>query len=140
MAVKLRVKSLAVGLAMLVVGLVAGMLFLGPVGAHVGGTVGHLWRDHIQPRSDARYLRSVRTVQSDEVTVPAGGVDDATAACPNGKIALGGGFGSAGFDQPLEIGRSAPESSGTAWRVIASNPGTGDGGLIAYAVCAAPGP
>jgi hypothetical protein len=27
-----------------------------PVGAHVGGTVQHLWRDHIRPKADARYL------------------------------------------------------------------------------------
>ena len=27
-----------------------------PVYSHVGGTVRHLWRDHIRPRADARYV------------------------------------------------------------------------------------
>lgn len=48
----------------LAVGLVIGVIVAAqPVGAHVGGTVQHLWRDHIRPKADARYLNdSIGTV------------------------------------------------------------------------------
>jgi hypothetical protein len=39
------------------VGIAAGSLLAAtPVYSHVGGTVTHLWRDHIRPRADARYV------------------------------------------------------------------------------------
>ncbi|HEX6132187.1 MAG TPA: hypothetical protein VF044_10675 [Actinomycetota bacterium] len=41
----------------LLAGVVIGALQLTPVGAHVSGTVAHLWRDHIRPKTDARYVR-----------------------------------------------------------------------------------
>jgi hypothetical protein len=31
-----------------------------PAGAHVGGTVGHLWKKHIRPRADGRYVRAAQ--------------------------------------------------------------------------------
>jgi hypothetical protein len=41
----------------LAIGLVMGVIIAAPpVGAHVGGTVQHLWRDHIRPKADARYV------------------------------------------------------------------------------------
>jgi hypothetical protein len=33
------------------------MLLTTSAGAHVGGTVSHLWNKHIKPRADKRYVR-----------------------------------------------------------------------------------
>jgi hypothetical protein len=73
-------------------GAVIGAVMLAtPAGAHVGGTVGHLWNDHIKPKADARYLQNtVRVVQSGG-TVAAGSFDSQTVDCPAGYQAIGGG-------------------------------------------------
>jgi hypothetical protein len=81
-------------------------------------------------------LHFVETVQSAEVIVPALGVEEAIATCPAGKIAVGGGFSTSGFDQSMEVTASNPQPEGNAWRVVARNPGTGDGTLVASVVCA----
>lgn len=49
---------------LLAVGVVIGMVMVAtPAGAHVGGTVGHLWNNHIKPKADARYSKKdVRTL------------------------------------------------------------------------------
>jgi hypothetical protein len=42
--------------AVLATGMVAGIVMTGtPAGAHVGGSVGHLWR-HLKGKADTRYL------------------------------------------------------------------------------------
>ena len=42
------------------VGLVIGVTMMAtPAMSHVGGTVGHLWNNHIKPRADARYANAV---------------------------------------------------------------------------------
>jgi hypothetical protein len=133
-----RKKPLTIAVA-LVMGVLVGTFVLTPAGAHMGNKVGHLWKKHIRPKSDGRYLHMVETVQSEVVTVPADTSEGATASCPEGKIAVGGGFGSVGFDQPMQVARSAPEPSGSAWRIVVRNPGTGDGTILAFAVCAAGG-
>jgi hypothetical protein len=46
--------------ALLAVGMTIGVVMVAtPAGAHVGGTVGHLWNDHIKPKADARYANAV---------------------------------------------------------------------------------
>jgi hypothetical protein len=43
---------------LLAVGAVIGMVMIAtPAGAHVGGTVSHLWNKHIKPKADARYVK-----------------------------------------------------------------------------------
>ena len=43
---------------LLAVGAVIGMVMIAtPAGAHVGGTVTHLWNKHIRPKADARYVK-----------------------------------------------------------------------------------
>lgn len=47
-------------IALLATGMVIGVVMLAtPAGAHVGGTVGHLWKDHIKPKTDPRYANAV---------------------------------------------------------------------------------
>jgi hypothetical protein len=48
-AIALVAAGLAIGVAMMAT----------PAASHVGGTVGHLWNDHIKPRADARYANAV---------------------------------------------------------------------------------
>jgi hypothetical protein len=46
--------------ALLTAGLAIGVTMMAtPAASHVGGTVGHLWNDHIKPRADARYANAV---------------------------------------------------------------------------------
>lgn len=46
--------------ALLAAGLAIGVTMMAtPAMSHVGGTVGHLWNDHIKPRADARYANAV---------------------------------------------------------------------------------
>jgi hypothetical protein len=59
----------------------------------------------------------------------------ATATCPVGKAAVGGGF----FGQILQIEQSSPSygngGSGSSWSVSVFNASTLDRDFIAYAVC-----
>jgi hypothetical protein len=42
--------------ALLAAGIAIGVVMVGtPAGAHVGGSVSHLWNQHIKPKTDARY-------------------------------------------------------------------------------------
>lgn len=44
-------------IALVAAGLAIGVTMMAtPAMSHVGGTVGHLWNDHIRPRADARYI------------------------------------------------------------------------------------
>jgi hypothetical protein len=46
--------------ALLAAGLAIGVTMMAtPAMGHVGGTVSHLWNDHIKPRADARYANAV---------------------------------------------------------------------------------
>ena len=46
--------------AILVAGIAIGTtLTATPVYSHVGGTVGHLWKKHIRPKADTRYVRKL---------------------------------------------------------------------------------
>lgn len=50
--------------------IVAGQLVVTPAGAHVGGTVAHLWSKHIRPLADDRYVRAAQ-VRTGYVSCPA---------------------------------------------------------------------
>ena len=57
--------------SLLAVGAVIGMVMVAtPAGAHVGGTVSHLWNQHIKPKTDARYVN----VKGDERGVAVAGL------------------------------------------------------------------
>ncbi len=46
--------------ALVALGILIGMGVAGtPAGAHVGGTVSHLWKTHIKPKADTRYANAV---------------------------------------------------------------------------------
>lgn len=54
----------------LVVGVIIGGLLLGPAGAHISTSVRHLWRQHIRPNSDARYVNVGGDKMKNPLTVP----------------------------------------------------------------------
>jgi hypothetical protein len=90
------------------------MLLATSAGAHVGGTVSHLWNQHIKPRADVRYanavagtdkarnadkidgidssglLKDTLTVSAND-TVSKGNFDTQIVLCPAGYEAVGGG-------------------------------------------------
>jgi hypothetical protein len=67
------------------------MIVATPAMGHVGGTVGHLWNDHIKPRGDARYLQNTVRVVKFGGTVAIGSFDADSVNCPAGYQAIGGG-------------------------------------------------
>jgi hypothetical protein len=98
------------------VGLVIGVTMMAtPAMSHVGGTVGHLWNDHIKPRADARYanavagtdqaknaaklqgrtwgnfLGDVRVVVKSSGAISAGSFGTETVSCPAGYSVIAGG-------------------------------------------------
>jgi len=92
----------------LAIGLVIGVIVAAqPVGAHVGGTVQHLWRDHIRPKADARYVNdrisSVSNIgMGNELSGDGVGNNDGTCEanercqlavqCPPDDLVLNGGY------------------------------------------------
>ena len=56
---------------LLIVGALIATALISPVGAHVGGTVSHLWSKHIRPKADARYLKKNKASGVSSVTNPA---------------------------------------------------------------------
>jgi hypothetical protein len=60
-----------------------------PAGAHVGGTVNHLW-GHLKPKADARYAK--KNVEAWHVVGAVG-----QPAFENGWVNYGGGYASAAF-------------------------------------------
>jgi hypothetical protein len=78
--------------AVLALGIVIGtMLLTTSAGAHVGGTVSHLWTVHIKPKTDARYLQNTKTIVKSGGTVAIGSFDTEIVMCPAGWQAIGGG-------------------------------------------------
>jgi hypothetical protein len=66
------------------------MLLATSAGGHVGGTVSHLWNQHIKPRADARYLQNTKTIVVSAIANN-GTFGTAVANCPAGYQAIGGG-------------------------------------------------
>jgi hypothetical protein len=121
---------------LLAVGAVIGMVMVAtPAGAHVGGTVNHLW-GHLKPKADARYvnavsgtdkaavadqLSKVTIVRSEWTTMPANGELGVEVTCPAGTVAVGGGAWSfAGTPDPY-VNTSYPETA-TRWQIYIYNP------------------
>jgi hypothetical protein len=108
-------------IAVLALGIAIGtMMVATPAGAHVGGTVGHLWNDHIKPKADARYLQNTKTlIVSDTVTD--GNFDVSTVTCPAGWQAVGGGVDPSNVFT-MQVTASGPLVNGT--RMLSTADGT----------------
>jgi hypothetical protein len=79
-------------------------------------------------------LSGYQIVIGPQVTIPAGSWALATATCPAGKMAIGGGFSTL----TGELMASAPTPNGTQWIAQVRNPGVGGPILaVAVATCAA---
>jgi hypothetical protein len=77
--------------SVLAIGVAVGSVMVAtPAGAHVGGTVNHLW-GHLMPKADARYLQQrMKTVVVSDTALN-GQHEVAIATCPTGYRATGGG-------------------------------------------------
>lgn len=101
---------------------------------------GHLPRGPRGPQGVAgTFDPSKVTVATASSQVPAGDEGGATANCPAGAVALGGGGLTSGIEN---LQGSSPHLSGssypTGWEVLYGNSGSGPITVSAYAVCAAP--
>lgn len=66
-------------MALLTAGMAIGIVMVGtPAGAHVGGTVNHLWKKHIRPKADQRYQKIPTTTQHYTIAGSAVVPDDGT--------------------------------------------------------------
>ncbi|MGW7455819.1 hypothetical protein [Streptomyces sp. NPDC054787] len=79
-------------------------------------------------------VTGTEVAESEVVDVPSGGTAGATAECPAGKVATGGGFTQSGG---LIVIHNAPYGSPpTGWSVVVSNPAANPPGFLrAWAVC-----
>jgi hypothetical protein len=71
----------------LLAGVLIGALQLTPVGAHVSGTITHLWRDHIRPKADARYVRDNELLWA--VVAPDGSLEHGDGVVSSAKLDTG---------------------------------------------------
>jgi hypothetical protein len=77
-------------------------------------------------------LSELQRVEGPQETVPPAGIAVATATCPVGKKAVGGGFG--GTPGVIALS-SSPNASFDSWTVLAQDEGGKGGKAIALAVC-----
>ena len=77
-------------------------------------------------------ISGYQLVESSGPVLMPGQQGSATASCPAGKKAIGGGVGS---DARLEIIESVPINAGQDWRVSVVNVANGGSGVSAVAVC-----
>lgn len=116
------------------VGLLAFMLAT-PAAGHVGGTVRHLFEDHIQPR--LAYQRVIKNI-----TVPAHAARSRVVLCPRGSEVLGGGAtviraGEGPFNTVLqESGPGTVGASRNLWGASIRNNEAVAHRVRFYAVCA----
>ena len=104
------------GASVAILGIAAIVLsWLQPAQAHLG-TSSHLWRVHIRPMADARYLQNTRVYATAPFTAAPLGDADVTGMCPFGWQATGGG---------VDFEDAAPEV-----RIISSAPLVGDENLF----------
>jgi len=139
-----RMRTLATFLA----GVTIGWLTFQPAVGHIG-TVGHLWREHIRPKADARYLQNTKVDVSAPFTLGALGDDTVTELCPAGWQALGGGVDFEAADADVQVISSAPllasgnlfaadqgrNPAATGWRVTLHNNGLAVDGVVGV-ICA----
>jgi hypothetical protein len=76
-------------------------------------------------------LSGYETVIGSAVPVPANGYAVATATCPTGKVAIGGGF----TTLSAVVTASGPAQNGSQWLIVAKN--AGQGATVAAAVTCA---
>jgi hypothetical protein len=132
-----------------------------PAGAHVGGTVNHLWTKHIRPlakqlfysksQSNDRYytksqantrfvkksaVAAITQVKAPSSTVASGATVGVTAFCPAGTIVIGGGWDGGAAATAWRIHRNV-RVVGNGWRVFGTNQTVGDSFLEARAYCLA---
>jgi hypothetical protein len=132
-ATRVRVASAGALIVTLVVASVSG---LQPVAAHIS-TPGHVWRQHIRPLADARYLQNSKVFRGAEFSLGALADGTATRLCPPGRQAVGGGVDFETEDADVQVISSAPMVSGAnlfvadeggnpaaqGWRVTMHNEG-----------------
>jgi hypothetical protein len=70
-----------------------------------------------------------------ETRIPGGDVEAAEATCPPGMHVISGGFSAIGGDATELVAVDRQVNHGTTWRVVAENPGSQAGRVLAYAVC-----
>ena len=113
--------------ALLATGVAIGLMVVATPGvSHVGGTVSHLWNQHIKPRADARYVRAVEVLSVNGIAVPGSTVQTSMgiANCPTGKKPVGGGAEFQGISGPTttpSIVYSKPTGTGWAAAIEASS-------------------
>jgi hypothetical protein len=114
--------------AVLALGIVIGtMLLATSAGAHVGGTVSHLWNQHIKPRADARYVKksAIKTIQGNYA---GGAVADSSSDSAWESISWGFDLRTAPVEHFIPAGGTPPASCpGTA-----INPKAAPGHLCVY--------
>ena len=123
------------------VAVVLGVLFvmgswLLPATAHIG-TPTHLWKQHLRPRADARYLQNTRVYVTPAFSIGALADLTVTRACPAGTKAIGGGVDFATANANVQVISDAPIVNGanlfaaatgrnpaaSGWRVTMHNNG-----------------
>jgi hypothetical protein len=118
-----------------------------PASAHLGSPE-HLWKAHLEPLADARYLQDTHVFVSREFTLGIAADLVATRRCPTGTQALGGGVDFDASNADVQVISSAPlvggvtlftastgkGAPGDGWRVTMHNDGvlavTGRVGVI----------
>lgn len=131
-----------------VVGVAVG-LSVQPATAHLG-TPFHLWRDHIKPAADDRYLQGTNVVVSPTFSLGPLGDITVTKLCPVGWHAVGGGVDFETADADVQVISNGPLVAGSnlfaaepgrhpasrGWRVSAHNDGALDVDGVLGVVCA----
>ena len=129
--------------ALLATGVAIGLMVVATPGvSHVGGTVSHLWNQHIKPRADARYARAVETFAVNGIPAVGGSVQTSmgVAPCPTGKKAVGGGAEWGGISVPTttpSIVYSKP--TGTGWTAEIEASSADSWWVQVYVVCVSGG-
>lgn len=136
-------------IALVIVGLVIGVAMMAtPAIGHVGGTVSHLWSQHIKPKADARYLQNTIVVTETSGSITPGNFGTARADCPAGWKAIGGGLDLDNVltmvvtastpivnDQSIIFLADGQHPAATGWQGHARNNGAGNAGFKVAVIC-----
>jgi len=101
----MRTRTTAVGVALGVVFLVG--TWLQPATATIG-TPTHLWKQHVRPRADARYLQNTSVYVTPAFSIDGLADLTVTRACPGGTKAIGGGVDFATANANVQVISDAP--------------------------------
>lgn len=125
-------------LALVLVGVMVGLFLLAPASAHIG-TPKHLWKTHIKPKTDARYVQDkIFYRRSAQQSVGVGLFDAVNVSCPPGTLVVGGGM--AGSVQGVGLEQSGPTVTGatttfTGWHINVFNSSSATRTWRAYVIC-----